>query len=271
MSTIGTILFIWHSFRITHHCPPPPIYWSNCSSSILQCLKSQLHSSITHSLIHCTSRQKALLLTIPNSLLTQTRRSILLRSSPRTAFLLLSQPKLQRPSVKEKVMVQPTPCVRLPIQRRFLDIDILRLTLTRLILRATFPRHTTITSPIKVMRNDPRRLPRHRTRDARFAKERRGDEIHVLSCNRPKAQHAKHDERSHGARIVVSRHACQRAIEEARDIKTCPRTALAWSTGVVVLEDVVHAWFVTDIEEFVVVQEIQPAHEFVVAAAEEGD
>lgn len=146
----------------------------------------------------------------------QTRRQILHGSPPIT--LLLTQGQLKRPPLRKKLMTDPIPTIRHPIQPRALDI---------------YP-------PIAGIEIDiPYRgsLIRHRVGDTNRLKERRDDKVHVLPGVREEAHHREDGEGAHGARVVVAGEAGGGGVEGGGDVGVGAGGGEGGAGCVVVLED----------------------------------
>lgn len=110
-----------------------------------------------------------------------------------------TQRKLKKPAVVEEVMRQPRLRIRLTIQFRTLDVNV---------LVACVEADVANRGGVAIQR----------IRDAHFWEEGRNDEIHVLAAHGEEAHHRQRGEAAHCARVVVAGDAADGVVEAAGDV-----------------------------------------------------
>ena len=127
-------------------------------------------------------------------------------------------------------MRNPVLAIRLPIELRTLDIDIL-------------------IPSIEVHILHRRRLARQAVLDANLREIRRQDEIDVLSAHGPQAHHGEGAKGAHGAGVVVSRDAVDLCVELGGNVVVAKVRGQAGAAGVVEEEDEEEGLLIAKVEQ----------------------
>lgn len=125
-------------------------------------------------------------------------------------------------------MLEPVPRIRLPIQRRGLDVNVLELR-------------------VVVDVSDGRRVARLAVLDGHGLEEGRRDEVHVLAGIGENTHHGERREGAHGAAVVVARDPADRVVELRWDVPVRALGRQARAPCVVVQEDVEEGLLVADV------------------------
>lgn len=177
----------------------------------------------------------------PSVIRSETGRQIIDARAP-SAFLV-TQSEYKLFALSEERVVNPVLRVRLSVQGRVLNKDIL-------------------VAGIKVNVPDDSSSVRRRVGDVDALEEGRGDEVHILSRHDRKAHHAECNIGTQSSRIIVTRQTIVSDAEGAWDVVVNAASRLRGPASIVELIDGEERRLVADIGDVLVVEVIQTSNVF---------